>query len=139
VNYDFERKIWTNSVTKASIPTTEWSYGHGEPYPILNDIFAILLHTSYTVQGKFNDDPMATFTIRSSNFCSVLKQNGLSCSVGEGPQQGLGKTIQPRFPVAANFEIHISDLKGYMMYRISKDKELDLRRGPWENCLDSRT
>ena len=92
VIYDFERKIWTN-LSNSSVPTTEWFYNNGRhsstvdrrPYPILNDILAI------TLQDNFNANPFTSFTIQSSNFCSVHKQNGLSCTAEHGPGQGLGK------------------------------------------------
>ena len=85
VIYDFERKIWTN-LSNSSVPTTEWFYDNNRrPYPILNDILAI------TLQEHFHGNPVTSFTIHSSNFCSVHKQNGLSCTAEQGPGQGLGK------------------------------------------------
>ena len=43
------------------------------------------------LQDNFDGNPVTTFTIRSSNFCSIHKRNGLSCTAEYGPYQGLGK------------------------------------------------
>ena len=43
------------------------------------------------LQDNFDGNPVTTFTIRSSNFCSIHKRNGLSCTAEFGPYQGLGK------------------------------------------------
>ena len=43
------------------------------------------------LQDDFDGNPVTTFTIQSSNFCSVHKRNGLSCTAEYGPCQGLGK------------------------------------------------
>ena len=89
VTYDFERNIWTNLVSNSSVPSTEWFYNYdrpmAQPYPILNDILTIML------QDDFDGNPVTTFTIQSSNLCSVHKRNGLSCTAEYGPCQGLGK------------------------------------------------
>ena len=97
VTYDFERKIWINLISNSSVPKTEWFYNNDRPYPILNDILAI------TLQDNFDGNPVTSFTIRSSNFCSVHKQNGLSCTAEYGPRQGLGKAKFPFMTTGATY------------------------------------
>ena len=53
----------------------------------MNDILSI------TVQENFDNDVTAAWSLGSSNFCRAHQQNGLSCSMEAGPQQGLGKIV----------------------------------------------
>ena len=63
-------------------------------YPILNDILSI------TIQENFNDDVTAAWSLGSSNFCRAHQQNGLSCSMEAGPQQGLGTVINSYWQIS---------------------------------------
>ena len=68
------------------------------------------------LQDNFDGDPATSFTIRSSNFCSVRKRNGLSCTAEYGPCQGLGKAI-----FSPDYIIYITLFKDFLNAQIRQN------------------